>query len=184
MNSSGKEFLTTAIRRLKYYKDLGDKTFQQLSLEQLHFRPNEASNSIAMIVQHMTGNMLSRWTNFLTEDGEKPWRQRDDEFEEHALNYQQVLDLWEKGWACFLDALTSLSEDDLLKNGVHTTGITNGDRRHQSSIGTLSLSYRPDNFYWQNSQRQQLDQFINSKRKISAIQFQHRNKRSRKETLA
>ncbi len=115
MNSSGKEFLTTAIRRLKYYKDLGDKTFQQLSLEQLHFRPNEASNSIAMIVQHMTGNMLSRWTNFLTEDGEKPWRQRDDEFEEHALNYQQVLDLWEKGWACFLDALTSLSEDDLLK---------------------------------------------------------------------
>ncbi|HEX6191154.1 MAG TPA: DUF1572 family protein [Chitinophagaceae bacterium] len=115
MNSTGKEFLTTAIRRLKYYKDLGDKTFQQLSLEQLHFRPNEASNSIAMIVQHMTGNMLSRWTNFLTEDGEKPWRQRDDEFEEHALNYQQVLDLWEKGWACFLDALTSLSEDDLLK---------------------------------------------------------------------
>ena len=71
MENPGNEFLTTAIKRLKYYKDLGDKTFQQLTSEQLHYRPNEASNSIAMIVQHMTGNMLSRWTNFLTEDGEK-----------------------------------------------------------------------------------------------------------------
>src|SRR5688572_9588825 len=115
MENPGNEFLTTAIKRFKYYKDLGDKTFQQLSAEQLHFKPNEASNSIAMIVQHMTGNMLSRWTNFLTEDGEKPWRQRDDEFEEHELTYQQVMDLWKKGWACFLDSLSSLTQDDLLK---------------------------------------------------------------------
>ena len=71
MENPGNEFLTTAIKRLKYYKDLGDKTFQQLDAGQLHYRPNETSNSIAMIVQHMTGNMLSRWTNFLTEDGEK-----------------------------------------------------------------------------------------------------------------
>jgi len=115
MENPGNEFLTTAIKRFKYYKDLGDKTFQQLSAEQLHFKPNEASNSIAMIVQHMTGNMLSRWTNFLTEDGEKPWRQRDYEFEEHELTYQQVMDLWEKGWTCFLDSLSSLTQDDLLK---------------------------------------------------------------------
>jgi uncharacterized damage-inducible protein DinB len=114
--SIGKEFLQTAIRRLKYYKDLADKTFEQLSDEQLHYQPNQTSNSIAVIVQHMAGNMLSRWTHFLTEDGEKAWRQRDDEFEVHSYDKQQILDLWEKGWACFLDTLNSLTEQDLLKN--------------------------------------------------------------------
>lgn len=114
--SIGKEFLQTAIRRLKYYKELGDKTFEQLTDEQLHYQPNETSNSIAVIVQHMAGNMLSRWTHFLTEDGEKAWRQRDNEFEVHSYNKQQVIDLWEKGWACFLDTLNSLTEQDLLKN--------------------------------------------------------------------
>lgn len=115
-NSIGKEFLQTAIRRLKYYKYLADKTFEQLNDEQLHYQPNETSNSIAVIVQHMTGNMLSRWTHFLTEDGEKTWRQRDDEFEIHNYNKQQVLELWEKGWTCFWDTLSSLNEQDLLKN--------------------------------------------------------------------
>jgi hypothetical protein len=113
--SIGKEFLDTVIRRLKYYKDLGDKTFAQLNDEQIHYTPNEASNSIAVIVQHMSGNMLSRWTNFLTEDGEKEWRRRDEEFEVHNQAKQQVIDTWEKGWACFLDTLASLTEDDLLK---------------------------------------------------------------------
>ena len=115
MENPGNEFLTTAIKRLKYYKDLGDKTFQQLDAGQLHYRPNETSNSIATIVQHMTGNMLSRWTNFLTEDGEKSWRQRDEEFEEHAMTHAEVLALWEKGWNCFLNSLMSLTEQDLLK---------------------------------------------------------------------
>jgi hypothetical protein len=115
MQTLANEFLQTATRRLKYYKDLGDKTFVQLTDEQLHFRPNEASNSIAMIVQHMSGNMLSRWTNFLTEDGEKPWRQRDEEFEVHQFSREQVMDLWEKGWSCFFEALASLTEEDLMK---------------------------------------------------------------------
>ncbi len=115
MNNIGKEFLQTAIRRLKYYKDLGDKTFQQLTDEQLHYRPNEESNSIAIIAQHMTGNMLSRWTNFLTEDGEKEWRQRDDEFEVHEQTKEQVIALWEKGWNCFFEAIAPLQEEELLK---------------------------------------------------------------------
>jgi len=115
MNTLGKEYLVTVIRRVKYYKDLGDKAFEQLDEKDLHFRPNDESNSIAIIVQHMTGNMLSRFTNFLTEDGEKEWRQRDDEFEIHHYSKQQVIDLWEKGWKCFLDTLDSLTEDDLLK---------------------------------------------------------------------
>lgn len=115
MSTIGTTYLQTAIKRLRYYKELGEKTFGQLTDAELHFVPNAASNSIAVIVQHMAGNMLSRWTNFLTEDGEKFWRQRDEEFEIHDYSKQQILELWEKGWACFLDALTSLTENDLLK---------------------------------------------------------------------
>ncbi|MBL0307785.1 MAG: DUF1572 family protein [Chitinophagaceae bacterium] len=114
--STGKEFLQTAIRRLKYYKDLGDKTFEQLNEWDFHYQPNDESNSIAVIIQHMAGNMLSRWTNFLTEDGEKEWRQRDDEFEVHTYNKQQLLELWEKGWACFFTAVEALKKKDLKKN--------------------------------------------------------------------
>lgn len=115
MSSLGTEYLQTAIRRLRYYKGLGEKTFDQLTDADLHFRPNEASNSIAVIIQHISGNMLSRWTNFLTEDGEKSWRQRDEEFEVHEYSKLQLIDLWEKGWSCFLNALTALTENDLLK---------------------------------------------------------------------
>jgi len=114
--SLGTEYLQTVIRRVKYYKDLADKTFEQLSDDKdFHYRPNEESNSIAVIIQHMSGNMLSRWTNFLSEDGEKEWRERDDEFTVHDYSKKQLLEIWEKGWNCFLDALDSLKEDDLLR---------------------------------------------------------------------
>lgn len=113
--STAKEFLTTATKRLKYYKDLGDKTLEQLNEWDMHYQPNDEANSIAIIVQHLAGNMLSRWTNFLTEDGEKEWRNRDDEFEIHQYTKQQVTELWEKGWACFFDALASLKKKDLKK---------------------------------------------------------------------
>ena len=112
--SLGKEYLNTAIKRLKYYKDLGEKTFEQLEEKDLHYLPTSESNSIAVIVQHLAGNMLSRFTNFLTEDGEKEWRQRDDEFEIHNYSKKQVIDLWNKGWQCCFDALGSITENDLL----------------------------------------------------------------------
>jgi hypothetical protein len=115
MNTVGQEYLQTAIRRLKYYKDLGDKTFEQLGDKDFHYQPDQESNSIAVIIQHIHGNMLSRWTNFLTEDGEKEWRQRDSEFEIHSSSKQQLIDLWEKGWSCFFNAIEPLQEDDLLK---------------------------------------------------------------------
>lgn len=111
----GKEYLTTVIKRLKYYKDLGEKTFAQLEDQDFHWQASSESNSIAVIVQHIAGNMFSRWTNFLTEDGEKEWRQRDDEFEVHEYSKQQLIDLWNRGWACFFDTLNSLKADDLLK---------------------------------------------------------------------
>jgi len=115
MNTLGEEYLKTVIKRIKYYKDLGDRTFAQLEEKDFHVQPTSESNSIAVIMRHIAGNMLSRWTNFLTEDGEKDWRQRDDEFEETSLSKQQLLDYWEKGWKCLLDTITSLTPEDLLK---------------------------------------------------------------------
>jgi hypothetical protein len=116
-----KAFLQSAIKRLSYYKDLGDKTLTQLTEAGYHYLPNEASNSIAIIIQHMAGNMISRWTDFLTSDGEKEWRRRDDEFEEQQMTKQQLNDLWEKGWQCCLTTLMALTEEDLLKT-IHIRG--------------------------------------------------------------
>ena len=108
-------FLESVIKRFKEYKALGDKTFEQLNDADMLFQPNEASNSIAVIIQHLHGNMLSRWTGFLTEDGEKEWRNRDEEFEAHNFSKQQLLEKWNEGWNVFLHALESLKEEDLLK---------------------------------------------------------------------
>lgn len=113
--TTGKEYLATVISRLKNYKNLGEKTFEQLEEKDFHFLPSPESNSIAIIIRHMTGNMLSRFTNFLTEDGEKEWRQRDDEFEIHDLSKPQLIEIWNKGWQCCFEALETLSKDDLLK---------------------------------------------------------------------
>lgn len=115
MSSPGKDYLQTAITRLKYYKDLGDKTFEQLNDWDFHYQPNEESNSVAIIIRHVAGNMLSRWTNFLTEDGEKEWRNRDTEFETTQETKKELLERWEKGWECFLGTLESLKKKDLKK---------------------------------------------------------------------
>jgi hypothetical protein len=108
-------FLDSAIKRFKEEKALGDKTMAQLNSEAMLWQPNETSNSIAIIVQHMHGNMLSRWTNFLTEDGEKEWRKRDAEFEPSVLSKEVLLHLWEEGWNTLFHTLNSLKPDDLLK---------------------------------------------------------------------
>ena len=113
--STAKIFLESAISRLKYYKELGDKSFEQLNEWDFHYQPNDESNSIAVIIKHMAGNMLSRWTNFLTEDGEKEWRQRDGEFETGKQSKAELISLWEKGWACFFGSLASLKKKDLKK---------------------------------------------------------------------
>jgi len=110
-----KVYLESAVKRLLTYKILGEKTFEQLEEKDFYYAPNEASNSIAVIIQHMSGNMMSRWTNFLTEDGEKEGRDREKEFSNPSLTREQLLDLWEKGWACLLDALLSLQPEDLMK---------------------------------------------------------------------
>lgn len=93
----------------------GDKTFAQLNEQELFFKPSKESNSIAIIVQHVAGNMLSRWTNFLTEDGEKPWRDRDAEFEDMLQTKEAVLNAWDEGWACVFNVLKNLKPGDILK---------------------------------------------------------------------
>jgi len=107
--------LQAAVKKFKVQKSLGEKTFAQLNDEDLFFKPSKESNSIAVIVQHMSGNMLSRWTDFLTEDGEKPWRERDKEFEDIPSTKEHVIDTWNKGWQCVFDALESLQAGDVLK---------------------------------------------------------------------
>ncbi len=98
--------------QFKYYKSLGEKTFNQLSEEDLFKQYNEESNSIAIIVNHLRGNMLSRWTDFLNSDGEKTWRQRDLEFESVIKNKEELIQKWEEGWRCLFDALDSINEDN------------------------------------------------------------------------
>ena len=92
MNNS---ILTSSINQFKYYKSLGDKTFSQLEFEELQKEFSEDSNSISIIVKHLVGNMLSRWTNFLTEDGEKTWRNRDKEFVATYASKQELVEAWE-----------------------------------------------------------------------------------------
>lgn len=113
------------LKQFKYYKSLGDKTFEQLSFDELCYQPSEDSNSISIIVKHMVGNMLSRWTNFLTEDGEKPWREREQEFQTSYTTKEELIIAWEKGWNCLFAAIEPLTDNDLntivyIRNEGHT----------------------------------------------------------------
>ncbi len=108
-------FLPDTIKRFKNYKELGDKTLAQLGEADLLYQPNEASNSIAVIIQHLHGNMLSRWTNLLTEDGEKDWRKRDAEFSATPYSKETILSFWEDGWTCLFNTLENLKPEDLGK---------------------------------------------------------------------
>lgn len=108
-------YLQNTIKLAEYYRSLGEKTFDQLSDEELEWAPGEDSNSITIIVKHLWGNMMSRWTNFLTEDGEKPWRDRDGEFEADIHNREALMMKWAEGWACFINTLKELTNEDLEK---------------------------------------------------------------------
>jgi hypothetical protein len=118
-------YLQSVIQQAEYYKLLGEKTFAQLPDEALSWQYNEESNSIAAIVKHLHGNMLSRWTDFLSSDGEKPWRNRDAEFQNDRETRDSLMAKWEEGWGVFLQSLRSLQEEDLeriiyIRNQGHT----------------------------------------------------------------
>lgn len=106
-------FLTSAKKQFLYYKTLGEKAMNQLETEQLFFAANEDTNSISIIVKHLYGNMLSRWTDFLTSDGEKPNRNRDSEFEGNFSSKEELMTKWNEGWACLFNATDSLTPEQL-----------------------------------------------------------------------
>lgn len=119
------EYLESAIKQFEYHKMLGEKTFAQLPDKNLFWQCNEHSNSIATIVNHLWGNMLSRWTDFMTTDGEKEWRNRDAEFEQNITTKQELTEKWDEGWKVFLNTLKSLKTEDLgktiyIRNQGHT----------------------------------------------------------------
>lgn len=107
------DFLSSARKQFAYYKLLGDQALSQVTDEQLIWQPNPVSNSLATIVKHLAGNMRSRWTDFLTADGEKPWRAREAEFDNDLASRAEVLAHWEAGWQCLFAALDALTEADL-----------------------------------------------------------------------
>jgi predicted 3-demethylubiquinone-9 3-methyltransferase (glyoxalase superfamily) len=109
-------FLPASLHQFRYYKGLAEKTFDQLQPEQFFWQSHADGNSIAIIVQHMWGNMLSRWTDFLHSDGEKSTRNRDAEFEVVITDVPTLLAHWKAGWDCVFQALESLQESDLEKS--------------------------------------------------------------------
>lgn len=118
-------YLESAKRQFRLYKQLGEKAMEQVSPDQLFFQPNEETNSIAIIVQHLWGNMMSRWTDFMTTDGEKEWRKRDAEFEPILNSKEELLNQWNAGWECLFGALDSISDNQLdeiiyIRNEGHT----------------------------------------------------------------
>lgn len=109
------EYLNSIKKQFEYYKSVGEKTFDQLDEKDLFWQYNNESNSIAIIVNHLWGNMKSRWTDFLSSDGEKDWRNRDLEFESVIKTKNELLTKWKDGWKCLFDALESVNEENFDK---------------------------------------------------------------------
>lgn len=119
------DYLKDTLKMFAYYKGLGEKAMEQIPDKKLFWQYNPESNSIVTIVKHMSGNMLSRWTDFLTTDGEKDWRNRDIEFENDVKTRDELSQLWNQGWQCLFDALNPLTAADLqkivyIRNEPHT----------------------------------------------------------------
>jgi hypothetical protein len=110
-----RDYLSAFEEEFQKTKSLADRSIAQLDDAALHLQINPRQNSIAAIVQHMAGNALSRWTDFMTTDGEKPDRNRESEFVDRQLSRGDLLALWERGWKCLFDALAPLTDADLLR---------------------------------------------------------------------
>ena len=108
-------YVSDSVALFHYYKKLGERAMEQCPDEGLFAALDAESNSIAIIVKHLAGNMRSRWTDFLTTDGEKPDRERDTEFEDAPKTRAEMLAMWERGWKCMFDALAPLSDADMVR---------------------------------------------------------------------
>ena len=131
-------YLKSATKQFEYYKTLGERTFAQLNEEQLFVQFNEESNCIATIVKHLSGNMLSRWTDFLSTDGEKSWRNRETEFDNDIPNKTALLAIWNRGWDCLFSALNSIKPQDWEK-----TVYIRGERHTITDAINRQLAHYP-----------------------------------------
>lgn len=118
-------YIESIKKQFWYYKTIAENAIDQLEEKQLFCAANDDSNNMAVIINHLYGNMLSRWTDFLTTDGEKEWRNRDAEFENPAVNKKELMMRWEAGWACLFNALEEVTPDNLntiiyIRNEGHT----------------------------------------------------------------
>jgi hypothetical protein len=111
-----KAVIDGALVAFRSNKGWADKAVAQLSDDKLHIALDPSTNSIAVIMKHVAGNLLSRWTDFLTTDGEKPWRDRDDEFVDTFTAREELLSYWESGWQRLFDSLSELTPGDLGKS--------------------------------------------------------------------
>ena len=109
------EFLAAVINAFEANKRLADRAVEQVPDDKLHTALDANTNSIAVIMKHVAGNLTSRWTDFLTTDGEKPGRNRDDEFVDTFRSREELLQTWERGWTCLLTALKALKPEDCCK---------------------------------------------------------------------
>jgi len=131
-------YLRDALEVFRYYKKLAERAMAQLTDGQLTAVLDGESNCIAIVVKHMAGNMRSRWTDFLTSDGEKPNRNRDTEFEDPPATREAILKLWEEGWASLFGALEPLTDDDLAR-----TVTIRGERHSVMQAINRQLAHYP-----------------------------------------
>lgn len=147
-------YIQSVKRLFHYYKSLADKAFEQIDDNAFHKQADDDSNSITIIMQHIAGNMLSRWTDFYKSDGEKEWRHRDNEFEDQKLSKTELMEFWEKGWKCCFEIIDNLKPEDLektiyIRNEAHTV-IDAVNRQlahypyHVGQIVYLCRMYRKD----------------------------------------
>ena len=123
--SPASNYLESVRKLFRYYKKLGEGAMAQLSDADLHLLPAPFANSVSIIVKHLWGNMLSRWTDFLSSDGEKPWREREAEFEGTLATRAEIMQAWEEGWDRLFKAIDPLAEEDVsrviyIRNEGHT----------------------------------------------------------------
>ena len=116
--SEAQTLIEHSVARLLAVKALGDGVLSQVSDEQLFARNDEGANSIAILVQHLHGNMMSRWTDLLTSDGNKPWRKRDAEFEPVVEDGDEIRRLWDEGWKLCLDTVGALRPEQVMQEIV------------------------------------------------------------------
>lgn len=118
-------YLRSVTLHFQYYQQLAEKALAQVPDGQLGWQPTEESNSLMVIIKHMAGNLLSRFTDFLSSDGEKPWRDREKEFDEEPLTKEELIARWRQGWGILHQTLAELTGDDLnklvyIRNQGHT----------------------------------------------------------------